>query len=305
MNFNQIDFVKHSKKFMIVSLTVVVLGVLSLFMFGLNLGVDYSSGTTMDISVGTIITSEEATELFEKAGHVPPVAPTIGGNNQERLTVRYKDVLSEEQRKSILAVFEEKYGAENVAHEENTVDAGMARELGLKTILYVAIACVGIALYVSIRFEWRFAVASIVPLAYNAFAIVAIFSIFRLEINLPFVAAVLTIVGYTINDTIVIFDRIRENMRFAKLKTYGDIRELVNTSVRQSFTRTVNTGITVIFTAACLLVFGSEAIQLFSLAILIGLVFGAFSSIFLASPLWMTLKNKSLQAKRSTPSQTS
>jgi SecD/SecF fusion protein len=298
VHYNKIDFVGLRKKCFIGSIAVCVLGLLSLLIFGLNLGVDFSSGTTMDISVGQSTTKEEALELFEEAGFVPPGAPTIGGAGQDRVTVRYKDVLSEDDRNRILQVFENRFGEGGVSAEVNTVDAGMAREFGLKTILYVGIACIGIMLYVAIRFEWRFALAAIIALVHDAFITVGMFSIFRLEVNLPFVAAVLTIIGYSINDTIVIFDRVRENMRTAKLKTYDDLKLLVNTSIRQTFVRSVNTGLTVIFAAVCLLIFGSPAIRLFSLAMLIGLIVGIYSSIFIAGSLWMSLKYRAMLKER-------
>jgi len=296
--YERIDFAGLRKKSFALSGALCVIGALSLLLFGLNLGVDFSSGTTMDISVGQQTTREEALELFEQAGLVPPGAPTIGGANQDRVTVRYKDVLDEDERNRILGVFESRFGEGKVSAEVRTVDAGMAREFGLKTILYVAIACIGIMLYVAVRFEWRMAVAAIIALAHDAFITVGLFSVFRLEVNLPFVAAVLTIIGYSINDTIVIFDRVRENLRTAKLKTFEDLKHLVNLSVRQTFVRSVNTGLTVIFAAVCLLVFGSTAIRLFSLAMLIGLIVGIYSSIFIAGPLWMLLKNRAMQRQR-------
>jgi SecD/SecF fusion protein len=154
---------------------------------------------------------------------------------------------------------------------------------------------------VSIRFEWRFAVAAIIALLHDAFIVVSIFSIFRLEVNLPFVAAVLTIIGYSINDTIVIFDRVRENLRFAKIKSFDDLAELVNRSTWQTMTRSINTVITVLIAALCLFIFGSPAIRLFSLAMIVGLISGAYSSIFIASPIWMLLKNRSLGSKAPKP----
>jgi len=147
---------------------------------------------------------------------------------------------------------------------------------------------------VAIRFEWRFAIAAIVALLHDAFIVISLFSILRLEVNLPFVAAILTIIGYSINYTIVIFDRIRENLKFAKVKTFQDLYDLVNVSVRQTFLRSINTVFTVVLASVALLIFGSPAIGLFSLAMLFGLVSGAYSSIFIASPFWILLKTKSL-----------
>jgi SecD/SecF fusion protein len=150
---------------------------------------------------------------------------------------------------------------------------------------------------VSIRFEWRFALAGIVALLHDAFFVITIFLIFRLEVNLPFIIAVLTIIGYSINDTIVIFDRIRENLRFAKLKSPADLAQLINSSVTQTLARSINTVATVMIVALGLFVLGSPSIRLFSLAMLIGLCAGAYSSIFIASALWYEMRKKVIKPK--------
>ncbi len=178
------------------------------------------------------------------------------------------------------------------------MDTELAKELALKAIYAVLIASLGIMLYVSIRFEWRFAVGAIAALLHDAFMVIAIFSIFQLEVNLPFVAAVLTVIGYSINDTIVIFDRIRENMRFAKVKTFDDLSQIVNRSIWQTMTRSINTVLTVLIAAVLLFVMGSESIRLFSLAMIIGLISGMYSSIIIASPIWLVLKSKTLGANK-------
>jgi SecD/SecF fusion protein len=117
----------------------------------------------------------------------------------------------------------------------------------------------------------------------------------KLEVNLPFIAAILTIVGYSINDTVVIFDRIRENLRFARAKTWEDLTNIVNLSINQTLVRSVNTAVTVLIASIALLVWGSDSINLFSLAMTIGLVVGMYSSIFIASQVWLSLKFRSLQ----------
>ena len=175
------------------------------------------------------------------------------------------------------------------------MDPVIAQELVRKAINAVAIASIGILIYVSIRFEWRFAVAAIIALLLDAFVIISLFSIFRWEVNLPFIAAVLTIIGYSINATIVLFDRIRENMRYAKLKTFDDVADLLNQSIRQTLMRVLNTSITCIIAVLLLMIMGSEAIRLFSLAILIGLVSGMYTTLFIAGQIWLLLKTRSLK----------
>ena len=289
------DIIKHRKKFFSLSILITILGIVTLLVFGLNYGVDFKAGTTLDIAVGQATDQAKASQLFKDAG-LTPSSLTIGGDNSDRISARFDKELASEDVQKIDAAFKGAFG-DNISKEENTVDTTIAKELASKAIWGVIYASMGIIVYVSIRFEWRFAVAAIVALLHDAFIVVSLFSIFRLEVNLPFVAAVLTIIGYSINDTIVIFDRIRENMRFSKMKTFEDLHELVNRSVWQTMTRSINTVMTVLVAALCLFIFGSEAIRLFSLAMILGLISGAYSSIFIASPIWLLLKNRSMNAK--------
>lgn len=288
------DFIKHRKKFYTFSLILTVAGLLTLVFLGLNFGVDFRAGTNVDLDIGKQVTAAQAHALLTKAGF-PDVEPRIGGNN-DRVTVRFAETLTVQQVGEVERVFVEAFGKQ-VSKEENSVDPQLALEQLQKAIIAVAVASIGIILYVSLRFEWRFALAGIVALLHDAFVVISVFSIFRLEVNLPFIVAVLTIIGYSINDTIVIFDRIRENLRFAKLRTVADLAKVVNDSVVQTLTRSINTVVTVIIVALALFLFGSESIRLFSLAMLIGLCVGAYSSICIASTLWYAMKKASFQPK--------
>ncbi|WP_248927365.1 protein translocase subunit SecF [Paenibacillus hamazuiensis] len=290
------DIVKQRKKFFALSIAVTVIGIVTMLIFGLNYGVDFKAGTTLDINVGQTIEKAKAEEIISGTG-VAPAVVTIGGETNNRVTARFDTVLTQDQVNKVDSSFKSQFG-DKVSKEENTVDPELAKELAYKAIYAVLIASVGIIIYVSIRFEWRFAVAGIVALLHDAFIVVSLFSIFRLEVNLPFVAAILTIVGYSINDTIVIFDRIRENLRFAKVKSFDDLADLVNRSIWQVMSRSINTVITVLVAAVCLFIFGSSAIRLFSLAMIFGLVSGAYSSIFIASPLWLIMKSKTIGSSK-------
>ncbi|MFS0727983.1 protein translocase subunit SecD [Paenibacillus sp. 1P07SE] len=289
------DFVKHRKLFFSLSSAITVLGIVVLLAANLNYGVDFKAGTSLDISLPQSITHDEAEQMFEESGFVPS-SFTVGGANDNRVSARFEQILDSDagEVNQIMEVFEARYGDE-VSREENTVDPGIAQELGIKAIIAVLIAFVGVALIIILRFEWRFAISAIIALIHDAFFVVTIFAVFRLEVNLPFIAAVLTIIGYSINDKIVIFDRVRENLRFAKLKSYDDLVRLVNVSISQTLIRSINTGITVIVAALILYLFGGESIKLFSLAMTLGLVFGIYSSIFVACQFWLLLKKKSLE----------
>jgi len=165
----------------------------------------------------------------------------------------------------------------------------------------LAIAAIGIIIYVAVRFEWRMGVGAIASLLHDVFFMVAIFSVFRIEVDITFIAAILTIVGYSINDTIVTFDRIRENVDHkGEIKTKEALADIVNKSLRQTMGRSVNTVLTVIVVVVALLIFGAPAIRNFSIALLIGLVTGMYSSICIAAQIWYTLKSREMDKKGTT-----
>jgi SecD/SecF fusion protein len=290
--FKNYDFVKASKGFFIFSLILTLLGIASLSIFGLNYGIDFQSGSSVDIALTKPVDKAQVESLIdsEEAGKYTITA------GSERVSLRFEKALSEETQEKLEDDFKAKFD-DKASFEVNIVDVDIAREQETNALYGILIASIGIVIYVAIRFEWRFAVAAVISLLHDAFIVITLFSLLRLEVNLPFIVAILTIVGYSINDTVVIFDRIRENLRFAKLKTDDDLKALVNNSVSQTLTRSVNTVMTVAFAAICLFVFGSESIKMFSLAMIFGLVCGAYSSIFIASPIWVLLRSKSKPKK--------
>jgi SecD/SecF fusion protein len=292
--FDKFDFVKHHKKFFAFSGILTVLGIIFLIVFHLNLSIDFSSGTRIEILANnTINTTEVKQEL--KALNLTAEDIVLSGKNSDVAVARLKGVLSKDEISTLKAHFKDKFGAEpNVG----TVSPTVGKELAKNAIKAVIIASIGIIIYVTLRFEMYMAIAAIVALLHDAFLIVTVFSITRLEVDLTFIAAILTIIGYSINDTIVTFDRMRENMyKKKRLKTYEDIVDVVNTSLRQTLGRSVNTVLTVIITTVALLIFGSESIRNFSIALLIGLITGMYSSIFIAAQLWLVWKGKELKKK--------
>ncbi|RIL81747.1 protein translocase subunit SecF, partial [Staphylococcus equorum] len=155
----------------------------------------------------------------------------------------------------------------------NTVSPVIGQELAKNAMLAVLLASIGMIIYISLRFEWRMGISSIISLLHDAFMIIAVFSLFRLEVDITFIAAVLTIIGYSINDTIVTFDRVREMLRKVKVITKEEeIDYIVNSAIRQTLTRSINTVLTVVVVVVALLIFGASSIFNFSLALLIGLV---------------------------------
>lgn len=287
MSFKNMNYVHLSKYFYIFSIALTLAGIICLSVFGLNYSVDFRAGSNMDITLSKGITAEQVQPILDKLKIADEATISLG---EERMNIRFTQVLNEDQEMNLKGEISKL--DEKASFEVNTVDPEMAKELARNAIYAVLISCLGIIIYVSIRFEWRFAVAAIISLLHDAFMVVSVFSIFRLEVDLTFIVAVLTIIGYSINDTIVIFDRIRENLRFSKLKNRQDLVELVNRSVSQTIMRSIYTALTVFVAAFFLFLLGGESIRMFSLAMVIGLLFGAYSSIFIASPLWFVLKSK-------------
>ncbi|MEC0202384.1 protein translocase subunit SecF [Paenibacillus lautus] len=296
MSFKNFDFVGKSRFFYILSIAITILGLVFLLTRGLNYGVDFQSGSNVDISLSKPLTTEQINTVLKDAGIGEDASVTPGN---DRVNIRFSEVLTEDQDLKLRSGIEK---LDNTAtFEINTVDPEMANELGRNAIYAVLLSCIGIIIYVSIRFEWRFAIAAIVALLHDAFVVISIFSILGLEVDLTFIIAVLTIIGYSINDTIVIFDRIRENLRFAKIKRVSDLKDLVNKSLSQTIGRSIYTALSVFIAAFFMLLLGGESIQMFSLAICIGLAFGAYSSIFIASPLWLLLKGRNVSNKPNSP----
>jgi SecD/SecF fusion protein len=296
VNYNtkiRYDVVGNRNKYFIFSIVLTLAGIVSLILFQLNFGVDFKAGTNIDVSVGQAVTQQEINSTLDEAGF-PDETSTIGGANKDRATIRFAEILTQEQSTKVIEALKAKYG-DDVSAEVNVVSTEIAQELGIKTIWAILIASLGIMFYVMIRFEWRFALASNISILYDSFVVIAIFSIFRFEVDLPFIAAVLTTLGYSINDKIVIFDRIRENMRFSQVRNEEQLAHLVNASVWQTMARNLYTVLTVVIVTLCIFFLGSPSIKMFSLALLVGLISGAYSTIFIASPLWFLLKRREKQ----------
>ncbi|WP_140457055.1 MULTISPECIES: protein translocase subunit SecDF [Priestia] len=289
--WDKIDFVKYRKAFFTFSSVLVIIGIISVAVFRLNLGIDFTSGTRIEIPANHTVTQAEIQREM-KSLDIETDDVVITGKSNDTGVVRVVGVLNKKEIANLKDHFKDKYGSEpNVS----TVSPTVGKELAKNAMLAILIASIGIIIYVTIRFEFYMALAAVLALLHDAFFIVTVFSLTRLEVDLTFIAAVLTIVGYSINDTIVTFDRIRENMQKFKSKTFDDLAFIVNLSLRETFTRSMNTVLTVVIAVVALLLFGSESIQNFSIALLVGLILGAYSSVFIAAQLWLVWKGKQLK----------
>ncbi|MBM7569549.1 protein translocase subunit SecDF [Aquibacillus albus] len=288
----QFDFVSSRKKFFRLSILLILAGVICLVAFRLNLGIDFTSGSRAEILAPNSLTAEEIESGFE-ALQLEPNNIIISGDNNEIGVARFDKELSQETIAEVKEYFGDKYGSEpNIS----TVSPIVGQELAQNAIMAVIYASIGIIIYVTFRFEFYFALAAIVALLHDAFFIVALFSITRLEFDITIIAAILTIVGYSINDTIVTFDRIRENLKLKKrVKTFDELAEVVNKSLMQTLVRSFNTVLTVVFAALMLLLFGATSITNFSFALVIGLIAGTYSSLFIGAQLWLVWRGKNIK----------
>lgn len=290
--YDKIDFMKMAKPLFALSGIVIIAGVVIISIFKLNLGIDFTSGTRVDFQAQQ---SLKQTEIEKKMADIDlkPNQMSIGGDKEQNASMQYKRDLTKEEISKLKSAINDAYKADASV---NTVSPTIGQELAKNAMLAVLLASIGMIIYITLRFEWRMGIASIISLLHDAFMIIAVFSLLRLEVDITFIAAVLTIIGYSINDTIVTFDRVREMLANVKVITKAEqIDYIVNSSIRQTLTRSINTVLTVVVVVVALLIFGASSIFNFSLALLIGLVSGVYSSIIIAVPLWGMLKKRELR----------
>ena len=275
-----------SKRFGIISSIVLILSLGLVLTKGFNLGVDFAGGTLIQVKyegtapIGKIRDAIAVEKSYEGA------AVTFFGS-QEEVVIRTKissSVLGEDvgQKVSLLLKDTGKFEVRRV----DMIGAKVGAELRNKGFTAMIIAIIGILLYVSFRFEWRFAIASVMALVHDITIAMGMIVLFNVEVNLDILAALLTILGYSLNDTIIVFDRIREGINTIK---DPDLGEIIDESVTRTLSRTTLTSLTTFFVVLALFIFGGEIIHGFSFTLLVGVIVGTYSSIFVASPILMWL----------------
>lgn len=283
------DIIGKRYWFFLLSAMAIIPGIISMAVQGFNLGIDFTGGTLMDLKFTRPVTVTEVRGALQEYNLENSTIQLAGSEHSEasqNVFIR-THVLSDDERRVVLTGVEKSLGSFETLRVEK-VGAVIGSELTMNAIMALLISWVLMICYISYRFEFKFAVSGIVAIAHDIIIVLGVFSLLQKEVDASFVAAILTIVGYSINDTIVIFDRIREN-----LKTHGkteSFAELVNHSIWQTMTRSIYTVLTVVFATAALYFFGGETTKNFSLALLIGFVSGAYSSVFNASPILVTWK---------------
>jgi preprotein translocase subunit SecF len=282
-----INFNKFYKIFNLISLSLVVASVLLLFFKGLNFGVDFKGGTLIELrSNDKNINVTSLRQSFNKMNLGDFNIKKFGNENDFLIKIEKKDtsanaieVIKKDLTSSLGSSF-------NFRRVEN-VGPKVSSELLKSGIIAIALSLAAMLFYIWIRFEWQFSLGAILALFHDVIITLGLFSLFSLEINLSIVAAVLTIVGYSMNDTVVIYDRVRENLRkFSDIKIY----ELTNISINETLSRTIITSVTTLLALVSIYLFGGEILKGFSLAMIMGVVFGTYSSIYIANPLLVKLR---------------
>lgn len=285
------DIVGRRKIWYAISLLVILPGIFCMIIKGFNFGIDFTGGTIIELRFEAPVGIQNVREVMKSYDLDNSTIQLSGeaANVTEARDVMIRTVdLEEAERKAVMASLKDTLGNYAVLREEK-VGATMGAELLLNALWATLLSWVLIVVYVSFRFEFKFGLAAVLALVHDVLVVLAAFSLTQRQLDSSFVAALLTIVGYSINDTIVIFDRIRENLKL-HFRRGGDVAELANRSIYQTLTRSIYTVCTVLFTTFALYWFGGDTTKDFSFALLVGFWSGCYSSIFIASPLWVTLR---------------
>jgi preprotein translocase subunit SecF len=271
------------------SAIIMIPGLISIALQGFNLGIDFTGGTLIDVKFAQPVTVQQVRDVlkdYQLDNSTIQLASTEQAEAAPNVFIRSR-VLQEDEQRVVMNDLGQKLGPYDLLRTEK-VGAVVGSELTQQAILALIVSSVLIIGYISYRFEFKFAVSAIGAMFHDVLIVLGVFSLLQREVDATFVAAILTVVGYSINDTIVIFDRIRENLKtHRKTESFQD---LVDRSIWQTMTRSIYTVLTVLFATAALFFFGGESTKNFSLALLIGFTSGAYSSIFNASPIWVTWK---------------
>ena len=276
--------IEKSKIWFSISLAIILIGVVLMFTRGLNFGIDFKGGTKLVVEFGENFDKVEADSIVKEYA-TDAVTKTVEGTQYEIKSTE----LDETKTSELFEALKEKYSLEDTALISQTqIGPSIGRELTKNALIAVLVACIAMLVYIAIRFEFAFGVAAIIALVHDVLITLSVYAIFDIPVNSSFIAAMLTIVGYSINDTIVVFDRIRENSHSMRRSTPT---EIANTSINKTLARSINNSLTTLIVIGAVNVF-VPTVREFSFPLLVGITAGAYSSIFIASPVWVIIKGK-------------
>lgn len=280
-----LKIMKNFKICALISVAVILLGVVFYFVNGgFATDIDFSGGCKMVVSTEGVENIDEAAikSAVENVEGIKFYGIVKMDNNQ--LQVKTSSISTQEKGLEIFDAVKDAAGLKVDKYEScENISASLSKDLLTNALIALCIAIIGILIYICIRFELAAAIAAILALLHDALVMLAVYAIFRFTVNSTFVAAILTIIGYSVNATIIIFDRIRENKKFAAKLPFEEICEK---SVHQTLRRTVNTTITTLIALVCLYILGAESIKMFAIPLIIGVVVGTYSSVCVSAPIW-------------------
>lgn len=282
--------IEKTKIWFSISLAIILVGIVLMATRGLNFGIDFKGGTKIVVDFGDSFDKVEADGIVKEYAS-DAVTKTVESTQYE---IKSKD-LDETKTSELFNALKEKYSLEDSALiSQSQIGPSVGKELTRNAIVSVLVACVAMLIYIAIRFEFNFGIAAITALVHDVLITLTFYAIFNISINNSFIAAMLTIVGYSINDTIVIFDRIRESSRSMRRSTPT---EIANVSINKTLARSINTSLTTLIIIGAVNIF-VPTVREFSFPLLIGIAAGAYSSIFIASPVWVLLQKRKIKNKK-------
>lgn len=292
------NFTKNRWKYVLIPALIIILGIVMYFVHGgFNFDVEFLGGTRMQIELGQeFINDDISAAVMDELGLSAAVQKSGTSTTQAVIKIQNTDD-NQAATENVINILKEKYSlAEDVEPiSVSSASASFGMEVQRKALLYTILAILCILVYIAIRFEWRSAVMAVIALAINVIVMAAVYAITNIALNTTFIAAMLTVVGYSINNTIVIFDRIRENMKGRRKNE--TVSELVDRSIVETLGRTLNSTITTLITIVLIYILGVNTIKEFALPLIVGIVIGAYTSMFVASTFWASWKESSIKAK--------
>ena len=287
------SIVKNYKIFFSITIIFLLIGFGSIVTRGFNLGIDFTGGSIVDLTFENPVNVAQVRDVLKEhdMGNSIIQLENSDGKTEANSVLIRTGVVEDTELRATMNDLQSKLGNYQIQRVEQ-VGATIGSELVQQAAMAIVLSWVLMIAYITFRFEFKFAIAAIIALIIDVLVVLSYFSLFQMEMHSSFVAALLTVVGYSVNGTIVIFDRIRENLKIHRRSE--SLGEMVDNSIWQCMTRTIYTVATSLFAIVSIFLFGGETIHNFSFAMLVGFASGAYTSIFLAGPMWMFLKNKKI-----------
>lgn len=287
------SIVKNYKIFFSITIIFLLIGFGSIVTRGFNLGIDFTGGSIVDLTFENPVNVAQVRDILKEhdMGNSIIQLENSDGKTEANSVLIRTGVVEDTELRATMNDLQSKLGNYQIQRVEQ-VGATIGSELVQQAAMAIVLSWVLMIAYITFRFEFKFAIAAIIALIIDVLVVLSYFSLFQMEMDSSFVAALLTVVGYSVNGTIVIFDRIRENLKIHRRSE--SLGEMVDNSIWQCMTRTIYTVATSLFAIVSIFLFGGETIHNFSFAMLVGFASGAYTSIFLAGPMWMFLKNKKI-----------